>query len=443
MYPQQLIAGLKEKKSYIGVTCHWINSKNFKRESISLACCRLSGHHTYDVVAQALQKIHTKYKIQNKIVSTTTDNGSNFVKAFRTFSNNNNLDSDNSDSTDDENENVGLFDVLNSPSTEEQDSDTFIQLPPHYRCASHTLDLIAKADVDKMINNYRSSFKKLYRKVLGKCTSIWSKQNMSPLVAEKIHDTYGVYLKTPNKTRWNCMYDALLQIKNILNAQGGLDKTNQVLDYCEIRRFTSQEILLVNEYCDVMSPLADTLDFLQSEEGMYMGFLLPSLYALEKKLKVLENRNLIYCGQLLQTILNSVKLRFGPIWKDKKLMIAACLIPRFKLYWLNESDKYFAEENLKSLFQSMRYETNSETSDIELKMDLDFFCLPANKEKLKSSADELEMYLKSTSKDINTLLSYPTLIKSFLEYNTPLPSSAPVERLFSTGSNVMTENVLG
>jgi len=156
----------KGKKSYVGVTCHWINSKSFKRESVSLACCRIKGRHTYDVIAKAL------YKIQNKIVSTTNDNGSNFVKAFNTYPNTNNSDSDNN--SDDENENVDLFDILNSTSALEQESDTFIQLPPHYRCASHTLDLIAKSDVDKMIVE-NSNFKKFYRKMLGKCSAIWSK----------------------------------------------------------------------------------------------------------------------------------------------------------------------------------------------------------------------------------------------------------------------------
>jgi len=156
----------KGKKSYIGVTCHWINSKSFKRESVALACCRLQGHHTYDVIAKALYKIHSTYKIQNKIVPTTTDNGSNFVKAFNTYTNNS--DSYNDSDSDDDNENVDLFDILNSTSALEQESDTFIQLPPHYRCASHTLDLIAKTDVDKMINT-NCNFKKFYRKMLGKC----------------------------------------------------------------------------------------------------------------------------------------------------------------------------------------------------------------------------------------------------------------------------------
>jgi len=430
----------KGKKSYIGVTCHWINSISFKRESVALACCRLQGRHTYDVIAKALYKIHTTYKIQNKIVSTTTDNGSNFVKAFNTYTNNS--DSYNDSDSDDDNENVDLFDILNSTSALEQESDTFIQLPPHYRCTSHTLDLIAKSDVDKIINT-NSNFKKFYRKMIGKCSAMWSKQNMSPLAAEKIHETLGVYFKTPNKTRWNCMYDALLQLKNILNAQNGLDKINQVLDYCEIQRFTLQEIQLMNEYCDVMSPLADTLDFLQGEESMYMGFLLPSLYALEKKLKAIDNKKLVYCTPLLQIIIESIKTRFEPIWKKNELILASCLIPRFKLIWLDKYNQCLAEQNLKTLFYCTENDENetsdsSDTTNKQFDKAQHFFCLPLNNQPKSSSADEIKMYLKSPLNEINMLLSYPKVMKFFLEYNTPMPSSAPVERLFSTGSNVMT-----
>jgi hypothetical protein len=59
---------------------------------------------------------------------------------------------------------------------------------------------------------------------------------------------------------------------------------HKILNYYEIKRFTLQKIQLMNKYCEILSPLTDTLDFLKGEESMYMGFLLPSLYALEKRL---------------------------------------------------------------------------------------------------------------------------------------------------------------
>lgn len=54
----------KGKKSYIGVTCHWINSKSFKRESVSLACCRIKVHHTMMLLLRHYIKSiqHIKFK---------------------------------------------------------------------------------------------------------------------------------------------------------------------------------------------------------------------------------------------------------------------------------------------------------------------------------------------------------------------------------------------
>jgi len=121
----------------------------------------------------------------------------------------------------------------------------------------------------------------LLKKLIGKhweCLSLWTKQNMSNLIAEKIHDTLEVYLKAPNKTRWNCTYDSLLQIQNILISSNGHTKMNNIMDFCEIQRFINQEIQLIQEYCEVMTPLAESLDFLQEEESMFMGYLLPTLY---------------------------------------------------------------------------------------------------------------------------------------------------------------------
>jgi hypothetical protein len=64
------------------MTVHWINSITLKRESAALTCRRVKGRHTYDVLAKSMNGVFLEYHIQNKVCCTTTDSGSNFVKAF-------------------------------------------------------------------------------------------------------------------------------------------------------------------------------------------------------------------------------------------------------------------------------------------------------------------------------------------------------------------------
>lgn len=67
----------------MGITVHWINPINFEREFAALACRRIKEKHTFDVLAKAINSIFFEYHIQNKVCCTKTDNGTNFVKAFR------------------------------------------------------------------------------------------------------------------------------------------------------------------------------------------------------------------------------------------------------------------------------------------------------------------------------------------------------------------------
>ncbi len=73
-------------KSYLGSTLHWPDPQTRKRQHAVHTCQSLKGAHTFNVLAQAVTGIHTEFQLQDKVIRTTTDNVSNFVKAFQQFS---------------------------------------------------------------------------------------------------------------------------------------------------------------------------------------------------------------------------------------------------------------------------------------------------------------------------------------------------------------------
>ena len=73
-------------RGFFGMTAHWINPTTLQRCKAAISCTGLIGHNTYDVLAGKIDSIHRQFELCGKVTSTITDNGSNFVKAFRTFS---------------------------------------------------------------------------------------------------------------------------------------------------------------------------------------------------------------------------------------------------------------------------------------------------------------------------------------------------------------------
>ena len=130
-------------KSFIGITAHWIDSE-LKRRSVALACRRLIGRHTYDVIAEKMEDVLVEFSIHNKTTAATTDNGSNFVKAFTLFSQENkfvDVDASVVDiAIDEELSFVELTDDLTLGGND------IYHLPPHFRCAAHTLNLVVTLD---------------------------------------------------------------------------------------------------------------------------------------------------------------------------------------------------------------------------------------------------------------------------------------------------------
>ena len=124
---------LVHHRSFLGITTHWLNAETMKREYATLACRRLTGSHNYLLLGKEIAKVHDHFNITENFVATTTDYGSNFVKAFSVFGP---CDSENEEAT----TNIDLSDALNTGLINEPD------LQPHHRCAAHTLNVIATTD---------------------------------------------------------------------------------------------------------------------------------------------------------------------------------------------------------------------------------------------------------------------------------------------------------
>lgn len=159
------------------------------REGGSLACTVIKDRYTYDLIASTIHGINVKYKIYSKIFSTTTYNGSNFVKAFKMFGVCGNL-SDGENMVDDNIEFIALADLdQNELNVENNFGSVSVQLSTHSRCVSHTLNLIATYDIEKWFcDNHKKNdvlrLRRLYRKLFAKLSKLRSKQNQSTIVAQ-------------------------------------------------------------------------------------------------------------------------------------------------------------------------------------------------------------------------------------------------------------------
>ncbi|XP_046402876.1 uncharacterized protein LOC124168657 [Ischnura elegans] len=188
-------------RSFLGVTAHWIDEQTLMRHSAALACRRFCSPHTHDKIAEMLEDIHLSFGLSaGKIVSTVTDNGANFSKAFKIFGVDlkvpcSDVESESDvDEESDENSSV-LF------ASDDVEEESMIRLPHHVRCASHTLNLLATTDTAKIIEK-SPSLSRVHHMAMGKCTFLWNASGR-PHSAEKIFSILGQKLSYPGVTRWN------------------------------------------------------------------------------------------------------------------------------------------------------------------------------------------------------------------------------------------------
>ena len=154
-----------------------------------------------------------QYRIVSKVVLTVIDNAANFVKAFKEYASDASGEQDiSSQDVNDENDNLTFTNVDHI--IREGDDDQEVSLPPHQRCAAHTLNLVATSDTEAA--NRDAQYKKLSRSTFAKCSALWNKASRSTSFADVVRDKLQTCLVIPNATRWNSFFNAVDKLKDLL-----------------------------------------------------------------------------------------------------------------------------------------------------------------------------------------------------------------------------------
>ena len=125
--------------------------------------------------------------------------------------------------------------------------------------------------------------------------------------------------------------------------------------------------------------------------------------------------------------------RFGTWFHDEKFVVATCVHPKFKLDWISHETEMRSHRKLIACKITLLHEKeNNYKVSASIRDPLDF---PS---KNTATLDDLELFLIDKEKELAMLDKYPRVKCLFLEYNTALPSSASVERLFNAGPLVLT-----
>ncbi len=413
-------------RSFLGVTAHTLDN-NLERASFAIACRRMHERHTYDILAEMLEGIHSEYQIQYKVIGTVTDNGTNFCKAFSTFGEVELLE----ETEEEEEEEVEFEEVDMVLSNPEEAS--LHSLPAHHRCAAHTLNLIATTDVDRETKNH-PGFIKLSRATFAKCQALWNKQGRSEQFALLVESKFQLHFVVPNSTRWNSVYDSMSRLHRMLGVS--TDNINFLLSKVEARPFTAMEIAFIREYCEMMKPFAQALDILQGDKNMFLGYLLPTVVRLKEKIRGKVEAS-VHCKPLGEALLKGLGTRFEQLFEAKRAVLSAVTLPMFKQSWLTldgqERARRWLQEEMKTFEATPEEVDNSQEED-------SFF--PKRRRTCSTPEEELARYYSDPSNDLSSLSAYPLVKEVCQKYNTVFPSSASCERMFSHGKFLFRPNRL-
>lgn len=135
------------------------------------------------------------------------------------------------------------------------------------------------------------------------------------------------------------MYDSVVKVQSILSVPEQQAKFDTLCDELIGTRLLPQQKTFIDEYVQVMAPIACGLDVLQGEEAVTLGFLSPTISIIKLKLQgLLHPPKLTVCQPIVQLLLSAIDKRFGNVLVDNtSANLAAVVHPKFKLDWIDRA----------------------------------------------------------------------------------------------------------
>ncbi|XP_038125121.1 uncharacterized protein zgc:161969 isoform X1 [Cyprinodon tularosa] len=415
-------------RSFFGMTCHWIDAVTLERKSAALGFPRLQDIITYDSLAGRIHDTHVAYNIESKVQTTVTDNASPFVSVFKEFV------GDSQERDDD----FGVFENVGSILEGEPEQDMLLFLPPVQRCASHILEQIVTEDFWQAIS--QGPMCQLHYSSMTKVFSIWSKCHHLQVGMNVAEEIGKMALVVPAVIRWNVEYCAVQKMVSLSERE-----LTELCARLEVPRLQPEESAFLKEYVTVFHPLAFALELFQAEQKCYLGLVIPTVLSLKNKLN--EQKDAAnYFSEVINSIVMAIDVRFQEVFSSTEARIATATTPQFRLWWMPASEK----DEMCSLLTTEASEvdpcnvdeTNTSRNPSTIESEDDFFSYGSPKTSTqiqqRGVKEEIRKYVEGTGKSLECLQEFPRVKQLFLKYNTPLPSTAPVQHLFSQKSNLMT-----
>ena len=115
-----------------------------------------------------------------------------------------------------------------------------------------------------------------------------------------------------------------------------------------------------------MKPIADALNKLQGENNCFLGFLMPTVQQVQKKLLVLIPK-VIHSGSLIEGLISNVDQRFPHLFaydsSSRIYAIAAASNPHLKLRWVPEEKRNWVKKAIIEEAQKISLAESSADAD--------------------------------------------------------------------------------